>query len=56
MWNAYGLCLEGPLRGTQLKQVILVPQFWFAWSQFRPGSRIIYSEQRKIINGLGEWT
>ena len=24
-WNAYGLCLEGPLKGTQLKQVILVP-------------------------------
>jgi hypothetical protein len=23
-----------------LKQVILVPQFWFAWSQFRPGTRV----------------
>jgi hypothetical protein len=39
-WNAYGLCLEGPLKGTQLKQVILVPQFWFAWSQFRPATRV----------------
>jgi len=39
-WNAYGLCLEGPLKGTQLKQVILVSQFWFAWSQFRPGTRV----------------
>jgi hypothetical protein len=39
-WNAYGLCLEGPLEGTQLKQVILVPQFWFAWSQFHQGTRI----------------
>jgi hypothetical protein len=39
-WNAYGRCLEGPLKGTQLKQVILVPQFWFAWSQFRPGTRV----------------
>jgi Protein of unknown function (DUF3179) len=39
-WNAYGLCLDGPLKGTHLKQVILVGQFWFAWSQFRPGSRI----------------
>ena len=39
-WNAYGLCLDGPLKGTQLKQVILVPQFWFAWSQFRPGTRV----------------
>jgi hypothetical protein len=39
-WNAYGLCFEGPLKGTQLKQVILVSQFWFAWSQFRPGTRV----------------
>lgn len=39
-WNAYGLCLEGPLKGAQLKQVILVPQFWFAWSQFHKGTRI----------------
>jgi hypothetical protein len=39
-WNAYGLCLEGPLRGTQLEQVILVPQFWFAWSQFHQGTRV----------------
>jgi len=39
-WSAYGLCLEGPLKGTQLKQVILVPQFWFAWSQFHPGTRV----------------
>jgi hypothetical protein len=40
MWNAYGLCLEGPLKGTQLKHVILVPQFWFAWSQFHQGTRV----------------
>jgi hypothetical protein len=39
-WDAYGLCLEGPLKGTQLKQVMLVPQFWFAWSQFRPGTKV----------------
>jgi hypothetical protein len=45
-WNAYGLCLDGPLKGTQLKSIILVPQFWFAWSQFRPGTRI-FSAPRK---------
>ena len=39
-WNAYGLCLDGPLKGTQLKHVVLVPQFWFAWSQFRPATRV----------------
>jgi quercetin dioxygenase-like cupin family protein len=39
-WNAYGLCIDGPLKGTQLKQLILVPQFWFAWSQFHQGTRV----------------
>jgi quercetin dioxygenase-like cupin family protein len=39
-WNAYGLALEGPMKGTQLEPVILVSQFWFAWSQFRPGTRV----------------
>ena len=35
-WNAYGKCLEGPLKGSQLKQFILTPEFWFAWSEFHP--------------------
>ena len=39
-WNAYGLALDGPMKGTQLTQMVLVPQFWFAWSQFRPGTRV----------------
>jgi quercetin dioxygenase-like cupin family protein len=39
-WDAYGLCLEGTMKGTRLKQLLLVPQFWFAWSQFRPGTRV----------------
>ena len=48
-WNAYGLCLGGPLNGTQLKQVILVPQFWFAWSQFHSGSRIYTASHTKSV-------
>ena len=43
-WNAYGLCVDGPLKGAQLKQVILVPQFWFAWSQFHQGTRVFNVE------------
>jgi hypothetical protein len=39
-WNAYGLAVKGPLKGTQLKPLILIPEFWFAWSQFRPGTRL----------------
>lgn len=39
-WNAYGLCLSGKLKGTQLHQFILEPEFWFAWSEFRPNTRV----------------
>ena len=39
-WNAYGLCMSGPLKGAQLKTVILVPEFWFAWSEFHPQTRV----------------
>ena len=33
--------MKGPLKGTQLKPLILIPEFWFAWSQFRPGTRLL---------------
>jgi hypothetical protein len=39
-WDAYGLCLLGPLRGTKLKTLILVPEFWFAWSEFHPETHV----------------
>jgi hypothetical protein len=44
-WNAYGLCLEGPLKGTRLKTLILVPEFWFAWSEFHPGSKVFFASK-----------
>ena len=40
MWNAYGLCVQGPLKGTQLKTLILMPEFWFAWSEFHPQTKV----------------
>ena len=39
-WNAYGLCLSGPLRGTRLKPLVLEPEFWFAWSEFHPRTKV----------------
>jgi len=27
-------------KGTQLEPLILIPEFWFAWSQFRPDTRL----------------
>lgn len=44
MWNAYGLCLSGALKGSQLKSLILEPEFWFAWSEFHPQTNV-YSAQ-----------
>ena len=40
VWNAYGLCVQGPLKGTQLKTLILMPEFWFAWSEFHPQTKV----------------
>jgi hypothetical protein len=42
-WDAWGRGIDGPLKGTQLKPLILIPEFWFAWSQFRPGTRVFGS-------------
>jgi Protein of unknown function (DUF3179) len=39
-WNAYGLCLSGKLKGARLKPLTLEPEFWFAWSEFRPGTKV----------------
>jgi hypothetical protein len=35
-WSAYGLCISGKLKGTQLKALVMEPEFWFAWSEFHP--------------------
>lgn len=39
-WNAYGLCASGSLKGSQLKPLILEPEFWFAWSEFHPKTEV----------------
>jgi uncharacterized protein DUF3179 len=39
-WNPYGECISGALRGSQLKALILEPEYWFAWSEFHPGTKI----------------
>jgi hypothetical protein len=42
-WDAYGRCISGQLRGSRLRSLILEPEYWFAWSEFHPGTKI-YSE------------
>jgi hypothetical protein len=39
-WTAYGRSTSGALKGTQLKPLVLLPGFWFAWSQFRPKTEL----------------
>ncbi len=39
-WTAYGLSTAGTMKGVQLERLILVPQFWFAWSQFHPETEL----------------
>jgi hypothetical protein len=45
-WNAYGLCLAGKLKGTQLKALVLIPEFWFAWSEFHPQTKVFTATAR----------
>jgi len=49
-WNAYGLCLEGKLKGTQLKTLILIPEFWFAWSEFHPQTKVFTASNSRPAN------
>ncbi len=39
-WSPYGRCVSGRLRGAQLESLILEPEFWFAWSEFHPGTQV----------------
>jgi hypothetical protein len=43
-WDAYGLCVSGTLKGTQLKTLVLIPEFWFAWSEFHPQTTVFIAQ------------
>lgn len=40
-WNLLGEAVDGPLRGARLEPVPHVDTFWFAWSTYRPGARLL---------------
>lgn len=46
-WDAYGKCIRGPMKGTQLTPLILEPEYWFAWAEFHPGSKIYEPAESK---------
>lgn len=40
-WNALGRATAGPLTGSALKPVVHTSTFWFAWSSFHQGTRLL---------------
>lgn len=40
-WNVLGRATAGPAKGAQLEPVQHVDTFWFAWSAFRPETRVV---------------
>ena len=46
-WDGYGRCLEGRLKGTQLKALIPMAEFWFAWSEFHPQTKVFVASEGK---------
>ena len=40
-WNVLGRATAGPAEGAQLEPVQHVDTFWFAWSAFRPETRVV---------------
>jgi Protein of unknown function (DUF3179) len=46
-WDAYGKCISGRLQGLQLPSLILEPEYWFAWSEFHPGTEIYSATEPK---------
>ncbi|MBK9748962.1 MAG: DUF3179 domain-containing protein [Chloroflexi bacterium] len=39
-WNVFGTAVEGTLSGSQLRQELAFPHFWFAWAAFRPETTV----------------
>lgn len=42
-WNVFGTATDGELSGSQLRQELAFPHFWFAWAAFRPETSIYES-------------
>jgi hypothetical protein len=39
-WNIFGKATQGELKGTQLRQIMAFPHFWFTWQSFHSFSVI----------------
>lgn len=43
VWNSYGECLRGELKGQKLTPLIPLPSFWFSWAEFFPQTELYAS-------------
>lgn len=40
LWNVFGTAISGELQGSQLRQELAAPHFWFAWAAFKPETMV----------------
>lgn len=40
VWNSYGECVRGELKGQKLAPLIPLPSFWFSWAEFFPQTEV----------------
>jgi hypothetical protein len=50
-WNVFGRAVTGELEGTQLRQELAAPHFWFAWAAFQPETEIYEPEEENVTEG-----
>ena len=50
-WNVFGRAVAGELAGTQLRQELAAPHFWFAWAAFQPETEIYELEEETATQG-----
>lgn len=46
VWNIFGTATEGEWTGSQLRQELAFPHFWFAWAAFRPETQLYGETER----------
>ncbi len=49
-WNIFGTAVDGPLAGSQLRQLNAFPHFWFSWAAFYPETVIYGFEEQESSN------
>ncbi len=40
-WNINGVCVDGVMKGTQLKPVQAYQEFWHSWKEFHPQTEVL---------------